>query len=65
MPRAHELIMQVLEEGGIDPLFGIPGGGTIQIYGSLHGQEDRIRTVLVRHEQADAYEGPWLRASRQ
>ncbi len=60
MPRAHELIVRVLEEGGVDYVFGIPGGGTGEIYGSLHGREDHVRTILVRHEHgasimADAY----------
>ena len=60
MPNASELIVQCLEEAGIEYVFGIPGGGTGQIYNLLYGKEDRIKTVLVRHEQiaaimADAY----------
>ena len=60
MPKAHEMIVQVLEEAGIDCLFGIPGGGTGQIYDSLVGHEDKVRTILARHEgaaaiMADAY----------
>ena len=60
MVRAHELIVKALEEGGVDHVFGIPGGGTGEIYGSLYGLEGRIRTILTRHEQtaaimADAY----------
>jgi acetolactate synthase-1/2/3 large subunit len=60
MPTASELIVQTLEEAGVEYVFGIPGGGTGQIFGLLYGKEDRIKTVLVRHEQvaaimADAY----------
>lgn len=60
MPKADELIVQALEEAGIDYVFGIPGGGTGQIFNLLYGKEDRIKTILVRHEQsaaimADAY----------
>jgi len=60
MPKASELIVQVLEEAGIEYVFGIPGGGTGQIFNLLYGKEDRIKTILVRHEQtaaimADAY----------
>jgi acetolactate synthase-1/2/3 large subunit len=60
MPKANELIVQALEEAGVEYVFGIPGGGTGQIYDLLHGKEDRIKTILVRHEQtaaimADAY----------
>jgi acetolactate synthase-1/2/3 large subunit len=54
MPKADELIVQVLEEAGVEYVFGIPGGGTGQIYNLLHGKEDRIKTILVRHEQAAA-----------
>ena len=60
MPKANELIVQALEEAGVQYVFGIPGGGTGQIYNSLYGKEDRIKTILCRHEQtaaimADAY----------
>ena len=60
MPVASELIVQTLEEAGVEYVFGIPGGGTGQIFQLLHGKEDRIKTILVRHEQvaaimADAY----------
>ncbi len=60
MPTADELIVQALEEAGVEYVFGIPGGGTGQIFNLLYGREDRIKTVLVRHEQvaaimADAY----------
>ena len=54
MAVAHELIVQALEEGGVEYVFGIPGGGTGQIYDSLHGKEGRIQTILTRHEQAAA-----------
>ena len=60
MPTASELIVQTLEEAGVEYVFGIPGGGTGQIFQLLYGREDRIKTILVRHEQvaaimADAY----------
>ena len=60
MPKANDMITDVLEEAGITRVFGIPGGGTGQIYNSLYNKQDRIKTILVRHEQgaaimADAY----------
>ncbi|MCH8282413.1 MAG: thiamine pyrophosphate-binding protein [Chloroflexi bacterium] len=60
MPTSSELIVQALEEAGVEYVFGIPGGGTGQIFSLLYGKEDRIKTILVRHEQvaaimADAY----------
>ena len=60
MPAATEMIVQTLEEAGIDHVFGIPGGGTGQIFQILETKKDTITTILVRHEQvaaimADAY----------
>jgi acetolactate synthase-1/2/3 large subunit len=60
MPKACELIVQTLEEAGVEYVFGIPGGGTGQIFNHFYGKEDRIKVILVRHEQsaaimADAY----------
>ena len=60
MPQASELIVQFLQEAGIDAVFGIPGGGTGQIFTHLAGKEPAINTYLTRHEQtaaimADAY----------
>ncbi len=60
MPSASEMIVQTLEEAGVEYVFGIPGGGTGQIFQILETKKDRINTILVRHEQvaaimADAY----------
>ena len=60
MAQASELIVQFLREAGVDAVFGIPGGGTGQIFAHLAGKEPAIHTYLARHEQtaaimADAY----------
>jgi len=60
MPKARDLIADVLEEAGVEFVFGLPGGGTVAIYDSLFDKRKRIRSILVRHEQgaaimADAY----------
>ena len=39
---------------GVDAVFGIPGGGTGQIFTRLAGKEPAIRTDLARHEQTAA-----------
>ena len=54
MVAASEMIVRALEEAGVEYVFGIPGGGTGQIFQLLYGREDRIRVVLARHEQAAA-----------
>jgi len=52
MTTASEQICDVLIETGIEHVFGIPGGGTSIIWNSLSSRQDRIKTILVRHEQA-------------
>src|SRR5436190_24208633 len=55
-----EAVVRVLEEAGIDHVFGMPGGGTGRIFDALYDHQDTIRTVLVREEglaavMADVY----------
>jgi acetolactate synthase-1/2/3 large subunit len=49
--RAAEGIVRVLEEAGIDMVFGISGGNTGRFYDALYDRQGAVRTVLVRHEQ--------------
>ena len=49
--RAAEAIVRVLEDAGIDMVFGIPGGHMGRLYDALYDHQDSIRAVLVRHEQ--------------
>ena len=54
MPNGSEMIVQFLEEAGVEYVFGIPGGGTGQIYNLLYGKDATIKTIVCRHEQAAA-----------
>lgn len=45
-----EAIVTVLEEAGIEAVFGMSGGNTGRIYSTLAHHTDTIRTVLVRNE---------------
>lgn len=45
-----ELLLDALEEQGVEVIFGYPGGAVLPIYDALH-QRETIRHVLVRHEQ--------------
>ncbi len=47
---AGEAIVRVLEQAGIDMVFGIPGGHTGPIFSALYDHRSTIRTVLVREE---------------
>src|SRR2546422_1357114 len=42
-------VVRVLEEAGIEFLFGMPGGDTGRIFDALY-DSSKVRTVLVRHE---------------
>ena len=50
MTGAEILIESLLAEG-VDTVFGYPGGQIISVYDKLYNYEDRLRHVLVRHEQ--------------
>ena len=54
-----EIIVQFLQDEGVEYLFGYPGGAVLHIYDELYKQ-DKIKHILVRHEQgathaADGY----------
>jgi len=38
MPTADELIVQTLEEAGVEYVIGIPGGDTGKIFNLLYGE---------------------------
>jgi len=50
MPKAAEIITDILVEAGIDHVFGMPGGATMFIFDALHDKREQIRTVLARQE---------------
>jgi len=49
-----EIVVRCLQEEGVDTLFGYPGGAVLHIYDALFKQ-DKVRHVLVRHEQGAAH----------
>ncbi len=46
-----EIAVRCLQEEGVDYIFGYPGGAVLFIYDELFKQ-DKVKHVLVRHEQA-------------
>ena len=50
MPGA-ELLLKTLEDEGVEVVFGYPGGAVLPIYDALF-KNNKIRHILVRHEQA-------------
>ncbi|HEY0213193.1 MAG TPA: acetolactate synthase 3 large subunit [Paenirhodobacter sp.] len=45
------MVLQALRDQGVDTIFGYPGGAVLPIYDEIFQQND-IRHILVRHEQA-------------
>ena len=46
-----EMLIRCLAEEGIESIFGYPGGAVLHIYDAIFRQ-DKVRHILVRHEQA-------------
>jgi len=53
MPTGAQLIVDQLEDAGVEVAFGLPGVHNLALWEALRGS--RIRLVGVRHEQAAAY----------
>jgi acetolactate synthase-1/2/3 large subunit len=45
-----QMVLEALAENGADTIFGYPGGAVLPIYDEIF-QQEKIRHVLVRHEQ--------------
>ena len=52
---ATELLVERLADWGVDTVFGLPGDGINGIMEGLRRHQDRIRFVLVHHEEAAAF----------
>ena len=52
---ASELLVERLADWGVDTVFGLPGDGINGIMEGLRRHPDRIRFVLVHHEEAAAF----------
>ncbi|MEM7442025.1 MAG: acetolactate synthase 3 large subunit [Pseudomonadota bacterium] len=46
-----EIVLKALTDQGVDVIFGYPGGAVLPLYDAIF-QQNHIRHVLVRHEQA-------------
>ncbi|MCS6891777.1 MAG: acetolactate synthase 3 large subunit [Rhodovarius sp.] len=46
-----EIVLRALKDQGVEVIFGYPGGAVLPIYDALY-QQNAIRHILVRHEQA-------------
>lgn len=46
-----EALLEALVAEGVDTIFGYPGGQIMPVYDKLYDYADRLRHILVRHEQ--------------
>src|SRR3954462_7234215 len=53
MPSGAQVIVQALEEAGVEVCFGLPGVHNLALWEAL--RHSRVRRVGGRHEQAAAY----------
>jgi acetolactate synthase-1/2/3 large subunit len=51
MLTGAQMIMRALVENNVDTIFGYPGGAVLPLYDALF-QQNSVRHILVRHEQA-------------
>ena len=49
-----EIVIQALEDQGVESVFGYHGGAVLQIYDAIF-QQDKVKHILVRHEQGAAH----------
>ena len=45
-----EMVVRALKDQGVEVIFGYPGGAVLPIYDAIF-QQDKVRHILVRHEQ--------------
>jgi len=50
-----ELLVERLADWGVDTVFGLPGDGINGIMEGLRRHQDKLRFVLVHHEEAAAF----------
>jgi acetolactate synthase-1/2/3 large subunit len=50
-----EIVLEVLADQGVEDIFGYPGGAVLPIYDELFRQQNRVKHILVRHEQGAAH----------
>lgn len=46
-----DILLESLIAEGVDTIFGYPGGQILTVYDRLYDYQDRLRHILVRHEQ--------------
>src|ERR1051325_9029745 len=53
--NASQILIDVIHDWGVDVIFGLPGDGINGIMEALRENQDKIRFIHVRHEEAAAF----------
>lgn len=49
-----DAVLKVIEEWGVDHIYGLPGGSFDSTMNAIHNQQNKIKYIQVRHEEAGA-----------
>ena len=49
--KGSQILLETLIAEGVDTIFGYPGGSIMPVYDQMYDYGDRLRHILVRHEQ--------------
>jgi len=52
-----QAVLEAFIAEGVDTIFGYPGGAIMPIYDALYDYHDRLKHILVRHEQGGIHAG--------
>ena len=55
MPNTSDIIVDALEDWGVEVVFGLPGDGINGLIEAFRKRQDKVRFVLVRHEESAAF----------
>ncbi len=58
-----DIVLQILQEEGVDTIFGYPGASSLPLHDRLQGSP--IRHYLTRHEQAAAHAADGMPAPQE
>ncbi len=54
MTGAKAIVESLIQEG-VDTVFGYPGGAIMPLYDALYDYQDKVKHILVRHEQGASH----------
>src|SRR5947209_4759463 len=52
---ASDIMLGILEDWGVDTIFGLPGDGVNGVIEAIRKRQERIRFIHVRHEECAAF----------